>query len=211
LVISLIALFVALGGTSLAASNVVASRHQDALADTRLVKKLAPALSVKRAKLAQTASHAFTADGAVSATNATNATNLSGHPAAFYAPAILPSGQSESGVFGVGGDAPGTGYYYTGGVTFPIPVAHALDASHVVVVAQGAAPQPHCSGEGHADPGYLCLYTEVSVDMQVNSNGIGLPDSQSVGAAPTGFVVFGQTTGTTGGAYVSGTWTVTAG
>jgi hypothetical protein len=46
--------------------------------------------------------------------------------------------------------------------------------------------------------------------MQVNSNGIALPDSQNVGAAPTGFIVFGQTTGTTGGAYVSGTWTVTA-
>jgi len=73
LVISLIALFVALGGTSLAASNVIATSHQDAIADTRLVKKLAPKLTVKRANLAQTAAHAFTADGAGSATTATAA------------------------------------------------------------------------------------------------------------------------------------------
>jgi hypothetical protein len=90
LVISLLALFVALGGTSLAASNVIASSHQDGIADTRLVKKLAPTLSVKRAKLAQTAAHAFaadqagSADTATNATNATNATSLGGVSASNY-------------------------------------------------------------------------------------------------------------------------------
>src|SRR5215510_10703440 len=65
-VISLIALFLALGGTSYAASKVILTKHKDAKADTTLVKKLAPSLSVK---------HAKTATNATNATNATHATN----------------------------------------------------------------------------------------------------------------------------------------
>jgi len=55
LVISLIALFMALGGTSYAASKVILTKHKDAKADTKLVKKLAPSLSVKHAKTATSA------------------------------------------------------------------------------------------------------------------------------------------------------------
>ena len=86
-VISLIALFVALGGTSYAASKVILTKHKDAKADTTLVKKLAPSLSVKHAKTADNATnavnatdavnatHATSADSATNATNATHATN----------------------------------------------------------------------------------------------------------------------------------------
>jgi hypothetical protein len=75
LVISLIALFVALGGTSLAASKAIATKHKDARADTKLIKKLAPKLSVKHAKTANSAKHATSADSATTATNATDATS----------------------------------------------------------------------------------------------------------------------------------------
>jgi hypothetical protein len=78
LVISLIALFVALGGTSIAATKAITAKHKDKKADTKLIKKLAPSLSVKHAKTANSAtnaSHASTADTATSATNATQATN----------------------------------------------------------------------------------------------------------------------------------------
>ncbi|HZT83836.1 MAG TPA: hypothetical protein VE984_00245 [Gaiellaceae bacterium] len=80
LVISLIALFLALGGTSVAATKVILAKHADKKADTKLVKKLAPSLSVKHAKTANSATtaasatHATTADSATNATNATNAT-----------------------------------------------------------------------------------------------------------------------------------------
>jgi hypothetical protein len=86
-VISLIALFLALGGTSYAATKVILTKHTDAKADTSLVKRLAPSLSVKHAKTADdatnavnatnavTAAHAAHATSADSATNATNATN----------------------------------------------------------------------------------------------------------------------------------------
>ena len=86
-VISLIALFLALGGTSYAATKVTLTKHKDAKADTTLVKRLAPSLSVKHAKTANNATdavnatnaanatHATSADSATNATNATNATH----------------------------------------------------------------------------------------------------------------------------------------
>ena len=86
-VISLIALFLALGGTSYAATKVILTKHKDAKADTTLVKRLAPSLSVKHAKTADdatnavnatnamNATHATSADSATNATNTTNATH----------------------------------------------------------------------------------------------------------------------------------------
>src|SRR5215475_1206803 len=86
-VISLIALFLALSGTSYAATKVILTKHKDAKADTTLVKRLAPSLSVKHANTADdatntvnatnavNATHATSAESATHATNATNATN----------------------------------------------------------------------------------------------------------------------------------------
>src|SRR5204862_2938757 len=88
-VISLIALFLALGGTSYAATKGILTKHKDAKADTTLVKRLAPSLTVKHAKTADNATnavsatnavnatHATSADSATNATNATNATHAS--------------------------------------------------------------------------------------------------------------------------------------
>lgn len=101
LVISMVALCLVLGGTAVAASTAT---HKDAKADTKLVKKLAPSLSVKHAKTANTAktaanatnavnaTHATSADSATNATNATNATTagnankLGGQPPSAYTP-----------------------------------------------------------------------------------------------------------------------------
>ncbi len=99
-VISLIALFLALGGTSYAATKVILTKHKDAKADTTLVKRLAPSLSVKHAKTANNATnavnatntvnatHATSADSATHATNATNATNATTAQTANVANAI---------------------------------------------------------------------------------------------------------------------------
>ncbi|HEY2209610.1 MAG TPA: hypothetical protein VGH26_10010 [Gaiellaceae bacterium] len=72
-VISLIALFLALGGTSYAATKVALTKHNDAKADTTLVKRLAPSLSVKQAKTADNANNAVNATNAANATHATSA------------------------------------------------------------------------------------------------------------------------------------------
>jgi hypothetical protein len=83
LVISMVALSLVLGGTAVAAT----ATHGDKKADTKLIKKLAPTLSVKHAKSANSATnavnattaanatHATSADSATNATNATNATH----------------------------------------------------------------------------------------------------------------------------------------
>ena len=229
-VISLIASFVALGGTTYAATslpkNSVGTKQlkKNAVTGPKIKKGAVTAAKINTKGLtvpnalhatsagsatsATNASHATTADNA---TTATNATNLGGHPASFYSPATLQSGQSESGVFGFGGPSPGNNYGYTSAVTFPILLAHALDSNHVVAVTEGTAPQRHCPGAGQADPGYLCVYSEVSIFMVIPSNGIGFPDSQQVGAAANGFVLFASTTQTTGAASIYGTWTVSSG
>src|SRR5438046_4613102 len=72
LVISMVTLSLVLGGTAVAAAT---AKHKDAKADTKLVKKLAPSLSVKHAKTANSATNATHATSADSATNATHATS----------------------------------------------------------------------------------------------------------------------------------------
>jgi hypothetical protein len=68
----MVTLSLVLGGTAFAASTVTG--HTDAKADTKLVKKLAPTLSVKHAKTAGNATNALNATNAVNATHATTAT-----------------------------------------------------------------------------------------------------------------------------------------
>ena len=70
LVISMVALSLVLGGTAVAASTAT---HGDKKADIKLIKKLAPSLSVKHAKTANNATNAVKATNAVSATHATSA------------------------------------------------------------------------------------------------------------------------------------------
>jgi hypothetical protein len=107
LVISMLALSIALGGTALAGTS--ANPDLDAKAVKALILKLAPSLNVNSAKTAGSAAtaanatnaknatsatnatnakNATNATSAVSATNATNATNsaqLGGHAASYYA------------------------------------------------------------------------------------------------------------------------------
>jgi hypothetical protein len=95
LVISLLALFVALGGTSLAANRAIAGKHRDAKADTKLIKKLAPRLSVKHARTASrattagSATHATSADSATNATTAADANALQGRAASSFASSAI--------------------------------------------------------------------------------------------------------------------------
>ena len=72
LVVSMVTLSLVLGGTAVAATTAT---HNDAGADSALVKKLAPSLSVKHAKTADNATTAVNATSAVNATNAVNATH----------------------------------------------------------------------------------------------------------------------------------------
>src|SRR6266516_1136080 len=89
LVISMVTLSLVLGGTAVAAAT---AKHKDAKADTKLVKKLAPSLSVKHAK---TANSATNATNATNADTAANATNLGGQPPTAY----MPNSAVQRGTF----------------------------------------------------------------------------------------------------------------
>jgi hypothetical protein len=95
-VISVVALFVALGGTGYAATKIVspharaalAASHARRIADHEIARK-APALSVARANLANIANRATianVANAANVANNANNANNLGGQPPSAYLP-----------------------------------------------------------------------------------------------------------------------------
>ena len=72
LVVAMVTLSLVLGGTAVATTTAT---HKDARADSVLVKKLAPSLSVKHAKTADNATSAVNATNAVNATHATSADN----------------------------------------------------------------------------------------------------------------------------------------
>jgi hypothetical protein len=75
----------------------------------------------------------------------------------------LAHGQSESGVFGVAGpnDESGTEVIvinYAQRLASPLPNN---GTGHIIYLTVNSAT--HCPGQGHADPGYLCVYsTETS-------------------------------------------------
>jgi hypothetical protein len=76
-------------------------------------------------------------------------------PAGTY-PTVLPSGQTETGVWGGGYTAAGGDQPYREAATFAIPLAAALPAGHVSYIAGTSGT--HCPGRGQADPSFLCVY-----------------------------------------------------
>lgn len=133
-------------------------------------------------------------------TNGTNGTN--GQDLTSHTP--LPSGQSESGFFGVAAGASATGYA-ADGISFSQPLAAPTAPNHVVYNVFKAT-STHCPGFGHADPGYVCMYESeafgmlflVARDFAVDENA----------ADKYGFTAFFSVTAASG--YAAGSWTVTA-
>jgi hypothetical protein len=167
MVVALIALFVALGGTGYAARNVIFSSPSKAQI-IKIVKGVAPSLKV----------------GGL---------------------ATLPSGKTESGLFTGGGSYNGLSWI---GLTivYPRPLAAPIADGHIAEVF--GTTGTHCSGPGHADPGYLCLYNEDAHDV----SGVGgySDDGSNFPARMGRFGVMLYWTTTGASAYVGGSWAVTA-
>jgi hypothetical protein len=182
LVVSLIALFVALGGTSYAAITSL------------------PANSVGTKQLK---------NGAVTGTKL-NAAVLKNY---LHAGGTLPSGKTEVGDWGFGTVSAGSGAAGSDGrpvFTFPIPLAHGLDAGHTIYVSGSSATW--CPGAGHADPGYICVYQSYLANaLTPDSSSIFNPEplAGSAGVGAHGFGIFLATTATTAW-QVDGTYAVTA-
>ena len=120
--------------------------------------------------------------------------------------ATLPSGTSESGIFGAGdGNSSGLGYIGIG-ITYPQPLAKAIPTAHVIDVHGKSGA--HCPGAGHAARGYLCLYNRdfsgLGAKAVYSNDGQYFPAS----GGKVGVLLYWQVD--TGAAYVGGEWTVTA-
>jgi hypothetical protein len=236
LVIAIIALVVAVGGTALAQSggpvDHAAKRHKhhkkktttagDNRADTTLVGTLAPNLTVAAARnathssTADNATHSSTADNATNATNAThagNSDNLGGTPAASYQQlgGTLPSGKTETGDWGAGLTTASNSDLFYAITSFPIPLAAAVDAAHAIVVPGASATS--CAGVGQADPGYVCVYVNTTNNATApTSSNIFNPEVSfaSHGTAPRGFGILLHSVSGGSVSLVSGSYAVTA-
>ncbi len=128
--------------------------------------------------------------------NGTNGQDLTSHTP-------LPSGQSESGFYGVGSGSSTTGYVAEG-ISFSQPLAAPIAPNHVVYNALKGT-STHCPGFGQAAPGYVCLYEAeasalafyITRDFVLNENA----------ADKYGFALFFEVKGA---GYAAGSWTVTA-
>ena len=214
LVVSIIALIVALGGTSYAAFSVprnsVGSRQlrknavttkkiaNGAVTGAKIAKSTITGKQIDLAQLGTVpaASQASSADSASSADISRDASGLAGP---------LASGQTLRGTFGMGGheDAAGN-FVQEEGITFQIPLATPPALNYV---APGSLATSNCPGS-FANPtaaaGQLCLYGE---------NLIGASGVAAVASTPTNFgvILFPLLPKTFTGNYEEdGVWAVTA-
>lgn len=186
LVVALIALFVALGGTSHAAIH---------LPKNSVGAKQLKANAVVTKKIR---------DGAVTAKKI-NTSGLSVPTA--DSPGELPSGKTLTGVFGIEIQAPAAGNW-ANTYSFEFPLAESVHASYL---APGAPPSANCPGsftDPQAAPGYLCLYARTVA----NINGVYPFDPTTAGSGIAGRYGFGVTfhAAAAGMAYIRGNWAVTA-
>jgi hypothetical protein len=181
MIVALIALIVALGGTGYAAvslrKNSVGTRQlkKNAVTTAKIkngavtgaklnlkgvvVPSAASASYAATAGTATNAGHASSADSATnatSATSATDATHLGGIAAARYitATSTLASGDTETGVFAAA--APSLSVAVTA-INFTPKLPSPVLSSHVEEHGVGSTSS-NCPGALQAAPGYLCVY-----------------------------------------------------
>jgi hypothetical protein len=184
MLVSVMALFLALGG-----GYAVASSHgTKSKKIAKVVRRLAPGLSVSHANTANTAG---TAD---------NANKLGGQAASNYVQyGTLPSGHTETGVFGIRMNVPASSDQPDDSITFPMPLASAP-----------ISDTDSCTGtvsDPTAPPGHLCFYigqvANVSAFAPVN------PETGDFGTSRFGFDLTARSAAA-GDKIFRGTWAVTA-
>jgi hypothetical protein len=127
-------------------------------------------------------------------------------PAGVSALSPLPSGVSESGDYGTRTPNDGMKGPLEQTVTFPIPLPEEIPPSKIVYNVQSTSA--HCGGPGHADRGYLCIYSESRGSVEGPLTVTNLEGSTEEGTGIFGFVMSLAVSG--GEAYDLGTYTVTA-
>jgi hypothetical protein len=164
--------------------------------------------------------------GATGLTGAAGVTGVTGASASFFeaggVPAKLPSGHSETGFWQVtGGAIPTTGRREAAPISFALPLASALDSTHVFYLAKGES-NAHCGGTAQtplAAAGYLCVYTNLEENHDAGTPAepghitVTIDNIEgAAGASTTGAVVSFAVSFNEPQAFVSdyGSWAVTA-
>lgn len=181
LIISLLALFVALGGTSYAAISSVPANS----VGTAQLKNGA----VTSAKLNAAVLLRFVQDGGTLPSGATEVGDWG-------------FGTRSDGGLTAGSNAQPVASY-------AVPLAKAPDHNHTIYVSGSSAP--HCPGAGHADRGYLCLYQGTLVNAYPPDNSeVFNPEVNKNGPGRFGFGIYLAALDTTDLWQVTGTYAVTA-
>lgn len=158
--VALVALFIALGGASYAATGALSAsnpRYAACVGESHVVVLKTghkPCGKGKRTIV-------WNQEGPAGAKGATGATGPAGAAGAagFSALSTLPSGASESGAYSVEtGNTTAKPQQLTESESFSIPLAAPIDVAHVQYLPVGATV-PNCPGVGQAARGFLCLYS----------------------------------------------------
>lgn len=79
-------------------------------------------------------------------------------PEGLSALSTLPAGRSESGVYGIAPDNTVAEGVLRQSISFPLALG-AVIAPANIEYTPGATPTKNCSGPGHAERGFLCIYS----------------------------------------------------
>ncbi|HEV7586119.1 MAG TPA: hypothetical protein VGO14_10100 [Solirubrobacteraceae bacterium] len=206
LVISVIALIVALGGSAVAAGYVITSTNQIA---PSVLKKLKGNRGAKGAqgKIGATgAQGAAGPQGATGAPGAQGVQGVQGVPGPF--PGVLPAGKTLRGTFAVRGTAVNAGEESIGAISFGFTLASAPTPHYIDF---GAVPPAECPGTAaapQATAGNLCIYESAVANSTVRGEFDTVGGSNDV---TTTFGAGGYTDATVAGFYrTRGSWAVTS-
>jgi hypothetical protein len=209
LIIAMVALVVALGGTGYAALKV----PRNSVGSTQLKANAVTSPKVKNGSLSKNDFKAGQLPagpqglkGEKGDKGDAGKNGADGQPGPL--PETLPSGKTLTGIYSIGEAAEGPGYVLVGAISFAFPLASAPDAH---VIGQGLTPPQECPGNAgnpQAAPGHLCVYEAA----KLNTNGPPQPCDPISGCPASnrrgiGIQVFSAAVGTFTS---SGTWAVTA-
>ena len=216
MVVSLVALFVALSGTAIAASGLVNGDKlikKTSLSGNRLRKHTITGTQVNLKQLgkvpsatkADSATNATRAGSADTATNATHATVADSAPL----PKTLPSGESLTGTYGLIDNATAASQRAGTAISFEIPLATA-PTTHFIKA--GTTPPSACPGTAAAPkaaPGNLCIYEATAANVKLQSFEDPVTSSTGSTVQPFGAEVVALSAAA-GNLDDSGSWAVTA-
>jgi hypothetical protein len=208
-IVATLALVFAMGGSAIAAKHyLITSTNQ---ISPKVLKKLkAPGKTGKTGPQGPTGS--LGAAGSLGGTGLQGAKGNGGGTGAdgISATSPLPSGESESGYYGLAPTGGKIGAFMATEVSFPIPLEEGAPAGQVIYTSV-KTPVTHCSGPGHADKGFVCIYSWAKSGLSNPPiiDSLEEPETATPGTGRFGFNIEWAVTALD--PVELGTWTVTAG